>query len=349
MPPDPSLLATLRPDLGQLLLVGFDGTEGPGNRELEHLLCEVRVGGVLIFGRNVVDAQQLRALTGWMRGRSQECTGRRLLVATDAEGGRVMRLGPSAGYPPTLSHQELGESHDLALTELEARRIARMLRDAGIGWDLAPVVDVGYNPANRVIVGAGRSFGADPHLVIAHARAYIEGMHAEGVLTALKHFPGHGSSLGDSHDGFVDVTDTADPAVELAPYRALIAEGRVDSIMTAHVVNRWRDLRHPATLSHSTIAHLLRRDLGWKGVVVSDDLRMGAIEQHYGLDAAVVRALRAGVDILLIAKDRLPDGKSASEVTLAAIRKALAKGRLDPARVRGSIGRVRSFAARAAD
>lgn len=349
MAPDPSLLAALRPDLGQLLLVGFDGTEGPGNRELEQLLCEVRVGGVLIFGRNVVDPQQLRALTGWMRGRSHECTGRRLLVATDAEGGRVMRLDPGAGYTPTLSHQELGESNDLALTELEARRIGRMLREAGIGWDLAPVVDVGYNPANRVIVGAGRSFSADSRLVIAHARAYIDGMHAEGVLTTLKHFPGHGSSVADSHAGFVDVTDTANPYVELAPYRALLGEGRVDSIMTAHVVNRRLDRRHPATLSHPTIARLLRRDLGWKGVVVSDDLRMGAIEQHYGLDAAVVRALRAGVDILLIAKDRLPDGTSASELTLSALRKALAKGRLDPARVRASIGRVRSLAARAGD
>src|SRR6185503_20009947 len=115
------------------------------------------------------------------------------------------------------------------------------LREAGIAWNLAPVVDVGYNPANPVIVGAGRAFGADPDRVTAHARAYVAGMRAAGVLTALKHFPGHGSSFADSHLGFVDVSDTARPALELAPYRALLAEGVVDAVMTAHVYNRRLD------------------------------------------------------------------------------------------------------------
>jgi hypothetical protein len=136
-----------------------------------------------------------------------------------------------------------------------------MLRAAGIGWDLAPVVDVGLNPENTVIVGNGRSFGADAARVTAHARAYIDGMHAEGVLTALKHFPGHGSSVADSHLGFVDVTDTARPDVELAPYRTLLAERRVDAVMTAHVFNRARDPRYPATLSRATITGVLRDEL----------------------------------------------------------------------------------------
>jgi beta-N-acetylhexosaminidase len=347
--PDPARLAELDSELGQLLLVGFNGTTGPGNSELEQLLCQARVGGVLIFGRNVVDAAQIKALTSWMRERARECTGRSLLVATDAEGGQVMRLGPRAGYAATLSHQQLGDANDLAMTELEGQRIGRMLREAGISWDLAPVVDVGYNPANPVIVGAGRSFSADPVVVTAHARAYIQGMHAEGVLTTLKHFPGHGSSYADSHAGFVDVTETANPGIELAPYRVLLAEHAVDSIMTAHVFNRWLDMRHPATLSRRTIDGLLRRDLGWDGVIVSDDLRMGAIEQHYGLDSAAVRALRAGVDVLLVGDDRLPDGRSAAELARSAIRAAVAAGRLDPARVEISIGRVRTLAARAAE
>ena len=137
------------------------------------------------------------------------------------------------------------------------------------------------NPANTVSVGAGRSFGADPARVIAHARAYLAGMRAAGVLTALKHFPGHGSSFADSHLGFVDVTDTARAAVELAPYRALLGEGAVDSVMTAHVYNRRLDRRHPATLSRPTVTGLLRGELGWRGVVVSDDLRMGAVFPEY--------------------------------------------------------------------
>jgi len=339
-PPDPPRVAAVAPRLGDLLLVGFSGTTGDGNADLERLLCQTRVGGVLLFGRNVVDPGQVAELTRWMTARAQACTGRPVLVAADAEGGKVMRLSPTAGYPPTPSHQELGEANDVTLTEIEARRIAAMLQAAGIGWDLAPVVDVALNPENTVIVGNGRSFGADAARVTAHARAYIDGMHAEGVLTALKHFPGHGSSVADSHLGFVDVTDTARPDVELAPYRTLLAERRVDAVMTAHVFNRARDLRYPATLSRATITGVLRDELGWQGPVVSDDLRMGAIEQHYGFGDAIVLALEAGVDVLLIADDRLPDGRSAATVAVEALAHALEQGRLSLTQIEAALARV---------
>ena len=334
-------------DLGSLLLVGFSGTQVLGNRELEALLCVARVGGIVVFARNVVDAEQIARLTRDARDASRACTGRTLLVATDAEGGRVMRLGPAAGYTPTLSHRDLGEDNDLAVTELEARRIGRMLVEAGIGWNLAPVVDVGYNPANPVIVGHARSFGAAPGLVTSHARAYIRGMRAEGVLTTLKHFPGHGSSFTDSHLGFVDVTETAHREVELSPYRALIADGLADSIMTGHVFNRRLDARYPATLSRATIHGLLRTGLKFSGLVVSDDLRMAAIEKQWGLADASVMALRADVDMLLIADDRLPDGRSAAPIALEALQSALARGRLPAQRVQAAIRRIDALRARA--
>jgi beta-N-acetylhexosaminidase len=310
------------------------------------LLCETRAGGALLFGRNVVDAGQVGRLTRWMTARALACAGRPLLVGVDAEGGRVMRLGTAAGYTGTLSHRDLGDAGDLALTELEAMRIGGRLREAGISWNLAPVVDVGYNPANPVIVGTGRSFGPDPARVTAHVRAYLAGMRAAGLLTALKHFPGHGSSFADSHLGFVDVSDTARPDLELAPYRTLMAEGIVDAVMTAHVFNRRLDPRYPATLSRPTITGLLRAQLGWDGVVVSDDLRMGAIEQHYGLDEAAVLALDAGVDVLLIADDRLPDGRSAAHVALTAIRHALEHGRLTPDTIEAALTRIDTLRAR---
>jgi beta-N-acetylhexosaminidase len=339
-------LARLAPRLGELLLVGFHGTAIEDNPDVESLLCRVRVGGVILFARNIVDADQVARLTRGLAERARECTGRALLIAVDAEGGRVMRLGPGAGYTATLSHQYLGDANDLAQTELEARRIGSMLREAGINWNLAPVVDVGYNPANPVIVGAGRSFGANPAVVVAQARAFITGMHAAGLLTALKHFPGHGSSVADSHHGFVDVTDTADPKVELAPYRLLLAEGIVDSVMTAHVFNRRLDRRYPATLSERTITGVLRRGLGWRGVVVSDDMRMGAIDQHYGLPDAAVRAVRAGVDVVLIADDRLPDGTSAADVVLDALRGAVGRGRIPARRVDEALIRIEAMRAR---
>ncbi len=294
----------------------------------------------------MVDPAQLAGLTTDLQRRARECAGRPLLIAVDAEGGLVMRLSPRAGYAPTLSHRDLGDANDLTLTEQEARRIGGMLRAGGINWNLAPVVDVGYNPANPVIVGVGRSFSANPTLVTAHARAYLAGMRAAGVLTALKHFPGHGSSYADSHHGFVDVTETANADVELLPYRRLLAEGIVDAVVTAHVFNRRLDPTYPATLSRATIHGVLREQLGFRGVIVSDDMRMGAVAKHYGFDDAVVLALAAGVDLLLITSDQLDDGRSAVVVARAGIEDAVQRGRLARETIKAALARVRALRAR---
>jgi beta-N-acetylhexosaminidase len=347
VPPDPARFEIVAPHLGQLLLVGFRGTGDDAEADLRRLVCDVGVGGLLLFGRNVVDPSQVAWLTTRAREIAGECDAPSLLIAVDAEGGRVMRLRPDAGYGPTLSAQELGATNDLVLAQREGRRIAGMLREAGINWNLAPVVDVGYNPANPVIVGYGRSFGADPRRVVALARAWIGGMHEAGILTALKHFPGHGSSFTDSHHGFVDVTDTADPEVELLPYRELIGAGLADSVMTAHVFNGRLDRKYPATLSRRTVTDLLRGRLGFDGPVISDDLRMGAIEQRYGIDRAAVLSLDAGVDMLIIADDRLPDDRSAAELALVAVRTAVGSGRLSIDRVTEALARVRALKRRA--
>jgi beta-N-acetylhexosaminidase len=214
------------------------------------------------------------------------------------------------------------------------------LRDAGINWNLAPVVDVAVNPTNPAVVTLGRTFGADPQQVIAHARAFVLGMHEADLFTALKHFPGHGSSRRDSHAGFTDVSDTASLKVELAPYRRLIAEGMADSVMTAHVFNRGIDPWDPATLSRFTINRYLRGKLRYRGVVVSDDLLMGAIIQHYGLGDAAVKALAAGVDMLLISQNSLKTEDRAGERVVAAIRSALEQGRLSRKRLQLSFARI---------
>jgi len=214
------------------------------------------------------------------------------------------------------------------------------IRAAGINWNLAPVVDVAVNPANPAIVALGRSFSADPARVAAHAQAFIEGMHDAGVLTALKHFPGHGSSQADTHAGFTDVTDTADLRLELAPYRALIAENLADSVMTAHVFNRGLDPWDPATLSRYTVARILRGQLGYRGVVVSDDLLMGAIVKHYGIEEAAVDALAAGVDVLLISQNSLNSQPRAVQRAIAAVEAAVAQGSLSRSRVVAALDHV---------
>jgi beta-N-acetylhexosaminidase len=196
------------------------------------------------------------------------------------------------------------------------------------------------------VVALGRTYSSDPDQVTAHARAFIRGMHAAGVLTALKHFPGHGSSVGDSHHGFTDVTDTANLDVELAPFRALIKEGMTDAVMPGHVFNRHLDTWHPASLSWYTIKRVLRARLGYKGVVVSDDLLMGAITQNYGLEEATLLALGAGVDVLLVSENTVRGEPRAALRVVGAIQKALDEGRLTRGAVRAALTRVSALRAR---
>ena len=257
-----------------------------------------------------------------------------------------MRLSTRLGYSPTLAAQELGERDDPALTKAEARRMGVMLREAGINWNLAPVVDVAVNPSNPAVVTLGRTYSADPGRVTAHARAFVLGMHEAGVLTALKHFPGHGSSRRDSHLGFTDVSDSALLRTELAPFRALIADGLADSVMTAHVFNRGLDPWDPATLSRFTVRRVLRGWLHYDGVAVSDDLLMGAIAQHYGLEDAAVLALGAGVDVLLISQNTGRIDDRAAERVVAAITRAITTGTLAESQITRAVARVDALRSR---
>jgi beta-N-acetylhexosaminidase len=344
-PPKPPL------PVADLLLVGFRGSQVEGSEEIRSLVCDVKVGGLILFerdaatgqSRNIVSPEQVKQLTADLQSLALQCAGRPLLIAADNEGGLVMRLSSRVGYLPTPAPQEMGEQGDVAQTELEARRMGATLREAGINWNLAPVVDVAVNPLNPAVVTLGRTFSSDPKQVVAQARAFIQGMHEAGVLTSLKHFPGHGSSRTDSHHGFVDVTETADLKVELEPYRVLIKEGLADSVMTAHVFNRGIDMALPATLSRYTINRYLRGKLGYKGAVVSDDLLMGAIRQRYGVEEAAILALQATVDVLLVSQNQGRYEQSAAARVGAAINRAIQEGRLSRKAVQSALDRVEAL------
>jgi beta-N-acetylhexosaminidase len=216
--------------------------------------------------------------------------------------------------------------------------MAKTLAELGINLNLAPVVDVNTNPDNPIIAKYERSFSADPEIVTEHALEFIKAHHEQGVLCTLKHFPGHGSSTGDSHLGVVDVTDTW-ARTELEPYANIIQAGQADAIMTAHVFNANLDSEYPATLSRPTITGILREELGYGGVVISDDMQMGAIADHYGFETAIQKSIEAGVDIIAIANNSVYEEDIAAR-TVALIKQLVQDGRVDEARIHESYQRI---------
>lgn len=293
-------------------------------------------------GRNISSPDQLTKLTGVLRSVAlQGPIGADLLISVDQEGGRVARLGPSDGYPATESEAQLGAANDLAHTTDAARLMALTLAGAGIDLNLAPVVDLNLNPANPAIGALGRSFSADPAVVVAQATAVIEAHHQASVKCAVKHFPGEGSATGNTDNGIVDVTATWTD-VELAPFRELVAKRLPDAVMVGHIINSQLDPKRPASLSKPTVTGMLRGTLGWTGPVISDDLQAPAITGTYGADEAIALALEAGVDLLLFANQQVYDPAIVDHV-IAAITGLVASGRITEARLDESVARIRKL------
>ena len=326
-----------------MVLVGFRGRTAAEAEPTLRTIADGHIGGVVLFSRdqltgeprNIESPEQLATLTADLQAASKRWP---LLVAVDQEGGQVARLGPAFGFPATRSAAELGALHDLDVTRAEARAIASTLVAAGITLNLAPVVDLAVNPTNPIIAAVGRSYGADPARVIAQAGAFIEAHHELGVRCTLKHFPGHGSSTGDTHLGVVDVTDTW-TAVELEPFRALIANGLADAVLTAHVFNSHLDPDHPATLSRATVDGILRAEMGFEGAVLSDDLQMGAIRDAYGFDEAVALAIEAGIDLLVVANQLVYEPDVADRMVDLIVR-LVTSGRISEDRIDESVARI---------
>jgi beta-N-acetylhexosaminidase len=304
---EPTPDASLEAKIGQMLMVGFRGLEVSDDHFIVHDVRERNLGGVVLFdydvpsqspARNIESPSQVKALTASLQANSATP----LLIAIDHEGGTLTRLKEERGFPPTLSHQELGEIDDVDLTHKQSATMAQTLAELGINLNLAPVVDLNVNPDNPIIGKYERSFSADHQVVTRHAIAFIEAHHEQGVLCAIKHFPGHGSATGDTHEGWVNVTKTWSWG-ELLPFAHMAEAGLADAIMTAHVFNANFDADDPATLSSEIIGGLLRGKLAYDGVIISDDMQMDAIINHYDFGEAIQKAIQAGVDVLAFANN----------------------------------------------
>jgi beta-N-acetylhexosaminidase len=323
-----------------MLLVCFEGSKVSPQHPLVGDIRLRHLGGVMLRSQsskgsattgNIVSPDQLQVLTRSIQAVSPTP----LLIAVDQEGGKVSRLKTRAGFPATFSFAELGRLNDLATTRQRSNDIAKTLHRFGINFNFSPVVDLNSNPKNPVIGSLGRSFSADPDRVTEHAAQVVAAHRSQGIATCLKHFPGHGSSSTDSHRGFVDITETWEKS-ELLPFANLVKADLADAIMTGHVYNAHLDTKMPATLSRSVITGLLRKKLEYHGVIISDDLLMDAISQHYPFTESVERAVNAGVDILLICSS---DGKIVGE-TVSLIYDLVQKGRISEQRIDQAYRRI---------
>lgn len=339
---------TLREKIGQLLIIGFRGCTPAECDLIVRDIREHRIGGIILFDqdmtggtidtanrrRNIESPTQVKSLLAHLQAQSRIP----LLTAIDQEGGRVNRLKPAYGFPASISHEELGRLDQTAETYRHTAATAQTLASLGLNLNLAPVVDLDAHPDNPIIKGKGRAFSADPEAVARHAAEFVHAHRAHGVLSCAKHFPGHGSATGDTHLGLVNVTATWHER-ELIPFQRLIAAGLCDAVMSAHVFNAKLDPHHPATLSRPVLTGLLREKLGFAGVIISDDMEMKAISDHYGLENSLPSAIEAGVDLLCLGNNLSYDPDIAGKA-IDLMARAVESGRIPETRIDESWQRV---------
>ena len=334
----------LQERIGQMLIIGFRGIEVSENSYITQAIKDLNIGGVILFDYDVPSKSFSRNITGPEQTKNlikdiQSFSPLPLFIAVDAEGGNVNRLKEKYGFISVRSAQEMGEKDNPIETKKIAAGLAFQLVDLGFNINFAPVVDVNVNPENLVIGKIERSFSGNPEKVTEQALAFINGHQEQGVITALKHFPGHGSSKDDSHKGMVDITDTYRDK-ELIPYQKIIEQGKADMVMTAHIIDKNVDPEYPATLSSLFINNILREQLGFQGVVVSDDMQMGAITESYSFDEAIIRAVNAGCDLLIISNNSSVYDESAPYRTRDIIFNAVKQGRISYDRIIESSDRI---------
>jgi len=338
---------TLDQMIGEIIILGFRGTEIDSSSKIVKDINEYNIGGIILFDydvpsksspRNIINPKQTKKLIEDIKN----LTRHDLFIAIDAEGGKVNRLKAKYGFMQIDSPQKMGEDEPQN-TFIKASPLGLELDYLGINLNFAPVVDVNINKDNPVIGKLERSFSDDPQKVYEHASYFIDAMHEFNVITAIKHFPGHGSSTEDSHLGLVDVTNTYQEEAELFPYKKLIQDNKTDIIMTAHVMNRNIDPDNPATLSSIFLKDILRDKLNYKGVIVSDDMQMGAIVENFGFGEAIIKAINAGCDLLIFSNNSPVYDEDIAQKAVEVIKKAIKDGKIKEETIRNSYNRIKQL------
>jgi beta-N-acetylhexosaminidase len=330
----------LRRMIGQMLVVGFPGataSEAWPSRAIRWVQ-EGKIGGVLLLGHNVSSPGQLKMLTS----RLSEAGGPvRPLIAIDQEGGAVQRLTREKGFRGLASAGEIARTADPIAAFTIYTRQADELAANGINVNLGPVVDLAVGASNPVIGGLDRTYGAAPDAVLPYANAFINAHRQKGVLIAAKHFPGHGSSAQDPHLTSVNVSNRW-TSVELRPFMRLAKSDQTSMIMVGHLIlDGFSDGKRPTSLSRKAVTERLRKGLGYEGLIVTDDLEMGAITDEFPIEEAFVLAVAAGNDVVVYANKRNPDPDLVNKVT-GAIVLAVSSGRIPRSQIEQSYRRILS-------
>ena len=336
-PADESGGAALRAMIGQMLIIGFPGT-APSEAWPSRIAGMIRageIGGVILFGYNIVTPGQLKTLNASLRAANPALPP---FLCIDQEGGQIQRLTRAQGFVGLPSAKRVA-TMDQAAAYRFYRQSAQELADLGFNVNLGPVVDLDTYPENPAIGRKGRSYASDPKTVIAYAMQFIDAHEQAGVLTVAKHFPGHGSARKDPHREPVDIAATWSED-ELDPFRTLIDDHFVDMVMVGHLYHpRFSDGFLPASLSKRAITGELRNLLGFQGLVITDDLDMGAVTGRYSVEAAAVLAIGAGADLLIVANRPEADADVAPRI-VAAVSRAVEEGVIPRARIEESYRRI---------
>lgn len=288
---------TIESMISQMLMVGVGGStlEDKWVKQLQSDIKNDKVGGVILFAKNIANPKQLKKLTASFKNIK---TKHPLFIAIDQEGGKVQRLSVKNGFTDYLSAQDIVKEKNLNETYEIYKKLADELKNYNFNVNFAPVVDLNINPKSPAIGDKLRSYSQKEEIVISYANEFINAQNSAGIISVIKHFPGHGSAIYDSHKRLTDVSDTWQYN-ELKPYYHFAKYEKSDAVMVSHVTLKKFDKDYPASLSKNMINGLLREQLNFKGVVFSDDMNMKAISDIYTLKDAVIKAINAGIDVLV--------------------------------------------------
>ncbi len=292
----------IKEKIGQLIAVGVNGALSSDQEiiDFKKLVQNGSVGGVILYRYNIVSPEQTKALIQDIQSAASSLP---LFVMLDQEGGKVQRLNSQKGFEDTQSAKYVADNMNLDEARSHYERLGEILKEAGFNFDFAPCVDLDGDPQCPAIGKIERSYSSDSEKVVQYAESMIEGLGRKGVLSCIKHYPGHGRVSEDSHVGLVDITRTWSEE-ELEPFKQIISDGAADSVMTAHLMHLGIDPDNPVTFSKKWIDKL-RNEMGFDGVIVTDDLHMGAMIKNYSLKKVVINALKAGADLLIFSNNPL--------------------------------------------